>query len=151
MDCIPIINDNGGQCLGIDCIYGTLTVSSTHYLYGLFNSRISAPHYTWVTGLREVKQLAQGSKLLSIKAGNHTNPWTGSRAFSPPMALPTIQCLPCPKDAASRARSQTHSPAAKTNIISAVSVPRHHKAALLEEETPCNFLSQTKWLWVTDR
>lgn len=72
MDCIPIISDNGGQCLGIDYIYGTVAVSSTHYLYGLFNSHISAPDHTWVNGPREVKQLAQGSKLLSSKAGSHT-------------------------------------------------------------------------------
>lgn len=97
MDCIPIINDNGGQCLGTDCTYGTVTVSSTHDLYGLFNSHISAPHHTRVYGLREVKQLAQGSKLLSIQAGNHTQSLDWLQSSPSSYGAPHHSMSPLPK------------------------------------------------------
>lgn len=135
---------------GIDCIYRSVAVSSTHYLYGLFNSHLSAPHHTWVNGLREVKQIAQGSKLLSTKAGNHSQTLDWLQSSQSSYGPPHHAMSPGPKGCSITATSQIHSPVANANIMSYPTVPAHHKAALLGKETPCNFLSQTKWLWVTD-
>lgn len=147
MDCIPIINDNGGQCLGIDCTYGTVTVSSTHYPYGLFNSHISAPRHTVIHGLPSCERsnnLPKDPSYWASRLGITLNPWAGSRAPRPPGALPTTQCLPPKGGSLSCCYRQ---------LICAVPqcLRIHHKAALLVEETPGNLISQTKRLWVTDR
>lgn len=74
MDSIPIINDNGSQCLSTDYICGIIAGSSIHlsHLTHKLAPYISAPYHTWGTRVGErSRKLAQGFKLLSIKATYH--------------------------------------------------------------------------------